>query len=484
MLDGQLYSTVCSAKKWCHLGWCKKDYNINPDEAGAGYISYDNFSMSLLTLFQTLTNEGWVDVMYLFEASDKWASRLYHVLWVFMGAFFVMQLALAVLSDSFVQAQEAEKTEKEREALHKEALLGREESVKGFKPTRKHSGRRLSAVYLGLVRQSSSLFDAGASFKLSRKVERKPPFVVRMLSAVWARGTGVCAVLVNSSWFQNFILLCIVVNTVTMMLAYHDQYMFEDSICKRRCDLDPHLPAAAAASCMGPLFDRKWVYDGRGGRERPPQEAFCYLRADSDVALPAASRYHGANCSMHTTLASCNADRGVTGRGCQWFTRQGVWMGIMGQAQWWQDRSVPDSSHPDGRLAWFRDGELDPAAQAAAVEPEPEPAEGECRLGLYSPQEFAERADVGGAGAGAAQHPAHLRGKHAGRRRALRALPAERGGGARAVQYGADVDLYRGTRAQAARARGRQVLCRRVQRVRLCHRYVLHRGAAHAAARR
>jgi hypothetical protein len=70
----------------------------------------------------------------------------------------------------------------------------------------------------------------------------------------------------------------------------------------------------------------------------------------------------------------------------------------MGQAQWRQDRSVPDSSHPDGRLAWFRDGRRDPAAQAAAVEPEPEPAEGECRLGLYSPREFADRADVGGAG--------------------------------------------------------------------------------------
>lgn len=77
--------------------------------------------------------------MYRLEAGwSVWGSRVYHTLWVITGSFFVIQLALAVLADSFVQAQEDAKTEKEREALHDEAILRRIE-VPVEKPRRTRS---------------------------------------------------------------------------------------------------------------------------------------------------------------------------------------------------------------------------------------------------------------------------------------------------------------------------------------------------------
>lgn len=51
--------------KWCFDEWCQQDYNPNPFETGAGFFSYDNIGQAFLSIFQTLTLEGWVDLMYM-----------------------------------------------------------------------------------------------------------------------------------------------------------------------------------------------------------------------------------------------------------------------------------------------------------------------------------------------------------------------------------------------------------------------------------
>jgi hypothetical protein len=102
-IDGVLYNTTCSTKKWCGGGWCDSDWNGNPWDNGGGYISYDNIGSALLTNFQCLTLAAWDDVLYrISNGSNLWLSRLYHTAWVFIGAFVVVQLALAVLAEAFV----------------------------------------------------------------------------------------------------------------------------------------------------------------------------------------------------------------------------------------------------------------------------------------------------------------------------------------------------------------------------------------------
>ncbi|GIL68548.1 hypothetical protein Vafri_21814 [Volvox africanus] len=66
-----------------------------------GFVSYDNILWSWLTIFQHITLSGWSDVMYMvMDAVNYWVWIFYVGLIIF-GAFFMINLALAVLSVNF-----------------------------------------------------------------------------------------------------------------------------------------------------------------------------------------------------------------------------------------------------------------------------------------------------------------------------------------------------------------------------------------------
>jgi hypothetical protein len=71
-----------------------------------GYANYDNIFEALLTVFQVITLEGWTDLMYFAQDSinEYYAALLYVTLIVF-GAFFCLNLLLAVLEDNFTHAK-------------------------------------------------------------------------------------------------------------------------------------------------------------------------------------------------------------------------------------------------------------------------------------------------------------------------------------------------------------------------------------------
>lgn len=64
-----------------------------------GITNFDNFGLAMLTVFQCITLEGWTDVLY--DIQDAMGSSwqwMYFVSMVILGAFFVMNLILGVLS--------------------------------------------------------------------------------------------------------------------------------------------------------------------------------------------------------------------------------------------------------------------------------------------------------------------------------------------------------------------------------------------------
>jgi Ion transport protein len=64
--------------------------------------SFNNLLISLPTIFQALTLEGWVDAMYnLMDAGNTYSAPLYYLVIVIFGAFFLMNLILAAIMDSF-----------------------------------------------------------------------------------------------------------------------------------------------------------------------------------------------------------------------------------------------------------------------------------------------------------------------------------------------------------------------------------------------
>ncbi|CAB4069626.1 CACNA1D [Lepeophtheirus salmonis] len=89
---------LCGGNYQCETGVCR-EYIPGPN---FGITNFDNFILSMLTVFQCITLEGWTDVLYWIHDSMgstwQWA---YFVSMVILGAFFVMNLILGVLSGEF-----------------------------------------------------------------------------------------------------------------------------------------------------------------------------------------------------------------------------------------------------------------------------------------------------------------------------------------------------------------------------------------------
>ncbi|CAF1177073.1 unnamed protein product [Didymodactylos carnosus] len=79
-----------------------------------GYINFDNIGLSMLTVFQCITTEGWTSIMYRINdtVGDTW-TWIYFVSLIIAGSFFVMNLALTVLN-SFISPISEYSKESER----------------------------------------------------------------------------------------------------------------------------------------------------------------------------------------------------------------------------------------------------------------------------------------------------------------------------------------------------------------------------------
>jgi len=67
-----------------------------------GIPGFDNVGQGFLTIFQILTLESWVYLMYNFsDAGSTFISVCFFILVVLLGAFFTMNLVLAIIVDSF-----------------------------------------------------------------------------------------------------------------------------------------------------------------------------------------------------------------------------------------------------------------------------------------------------------------------------------------------------------------------------------------------
>lgn len=73
---------------------------------GYGLVKFQNVFWGMLVVFEILTLEGWTDIMYmLWNNVNPWYTGLYCYLVIFLGAFFMINLLLAVIADSFNKAE-------------------------------------------------------------------------------------------------------------------------------------------------------------------------------------------------------------------------------------------------------------------------------------------------------------------------------------------------------------------------------------------
>lgn len=73
-----------------------------------GIPGFDNVAHGFLTIFQILTLESWVYLMYNYsDTGPGYISVIFFVLCVLLGAFFTMNLVLAIIVDKFTEYQDA-----------------------------------------------------------------------------------------------------------------------------------------------------------------------------------------------------------------------------------------------------------------------------------------------------------------------------------------------------------------------------------------
>ena len=67
-----------------------------------GITNFDDILHGFVTIFQCITLEGWVDVMYMYADGAGWTiAPIIFVLMIIMGSFFLLNLTLAVLGNHF-----------------------------------------------------------------------------------------------------------------------------------------------------------------------------------------------------------------------------------------------------------------------------------------------------------------------------------------------------------------------------------------------
>ena len=325
-LDGRQYAAVCMDQPFCarrddqgNLQWkrCHNDWMPNPKDMGGGYFSYDNILSSAFLLLCHITMEGWTGTMYTVGTNDigmVWTSRIFHCVWVLLGAFFVIQLALAVIANKYFIAQEEERTLRARIAMDEEAVLQTGDM------------QTLAEIQINLVRRKSKFLTRRRSSILPQFLDRFnfvaiQGFLERLRNGLYMCIPGLkslvkfmknefavlrhrCNILVMNSAFSKFILLAIVLNTICMAIEHHDQPLYEKSICQRRCDLDPDLPANA--SCIGPVFNRTFDVDAAGLKVRHAQlRSFCFLDSNPVVSKSVVCNKLGTVEECYASTANC-----------------------------------------------------------------------------------------------------------------------------------------------------------------------------------
>ena len=86
------------------------------DTINYGITNFDNILAAMLTIFQMITLEGWTGMMYnLQDAMIPFVPAIYFCFLVVLGSFFLLNLILAVIMDSFEEIDSEKRKTKEEE---------------------------------------------------------------------------------------------------------------------------------------------------------------------------------------------------------------------------------------------------------------------------------------------------------------------------------------------------------------------------------
>ncbi|XP_014399315.1 PREDICTED: voltage-dependent T-type calcium channel subunit alpha-1I-like [Myotis brandtii] len=73
-----------------------------------GAINFDNIGYAWIVIFQVITLEGWVEIMYYVMDAHSFYNFIYFILLIIVGSFFMINLCLVVIATQFSETKQRE----------------------------------------------------------------------------------------------------------------------------------------------------------------------------------------------------------------------------------------------------------------------------------------------------------------------------------------------------------------------------------------
>ena len=164
---------VCGARD-CPLGFACGKTTYNPDN---NLSNFDTIGNAFVIVFQVITLEGWSSIMYEIMEAFTPISLIYFILLVFIGAYFLLNILLAVIKATFSQNSHSKEVKEELSYDEKYAKLVEATKVNILDTMRRYrAGKGVRSEYFelktnGTLEQTSK---SETSYR-SRKTLRDSP---------------------------------------------------------------------------------------------------------------------------------------------------------------------------------------------------------------------------------------------------------------------------------------------------------------------
>ncbi|XP_048587004.1 voltage-dependent calcium channel type A subunit alpha-1-like isoform X2 [Nematostella vectensis] len=223
-----------------HGRQCSGDYPICDEfwvGPNNGISTFDNIALSMLTVFQCITMEGWTGIMYsTFEAIDRdgYLYSVYFVSLIVIGSFFMLNLVLGVLSGEFAKERERVETRRAFFKVRRQQQLDRQVAgyldwiTKADEILIREKSRResISTVTADTESQAQVISQDTSTNQTSN--DRLKQSCMDRFSIEQQRLKLLIRKSVKSQWFYWTVLICVFLNTISLATEHYNQPIWLD----------------------------------------------------------------------------------------------------------------------------------------------------------------------------------------------------------------------------------------------------------------
>jgi len=190
---------------------------IFTEDLAYGYTQFQHIFGAFQTIFQAITEEGWTDIMYqIMDADNSFIAATYFCSLIIVGSFICLNLTLAVMWQEFTESKAKHEAKMEREKRIRDQFKERMSQVDNSKSLSRGSKSDENDNSSSIKSEELLSFYC---FGLPGSHENSSNEMIRKLN-----------VFVKTSFFEVFIVFCIILNTATLSMDRYSQPKTETDI--------------------------------------------------------------------------------------------------------------------------------------------------------------------------------------------------------------------------------------------------------------